>query len=396
MPFNTLFPDPALYEEQLQTKQQALHDILSAFELPELEVFASPTLHYRQRAEFKIWHEKDKASYAMFPDGANSQPHLMTQFPVACEAIYQLMPLLMTEINTQPVLKTKLFQMEFLSTLSGQTLVTLVYHRKLDEEWEIVARKLETEFQVFVVGRSRKQKIILSQDYVEEAFSLNNFPDDSPNKSPGKLRTFRYKQLEGCFAQPNAAVCIHMLNWASDSIAGLNAGSVTDSIATAKPNTSNDLLELYCGNGNFTLPLSRYFDKALATEISKPLTKAALENCATNGISNIKFARLSAEEVTQALNKEREFRRLKEIDLDSYHFSTVFVDPPRAGMDEKTNQLVQRFENILYISCNPKTLSNNLESLTKTHSIERLALFDQFPYTEHMECGVLLRKQQRT
>ena len=53
-------------------------------------------------------------------------------------------------------------------------------------------------------------------------------------------------------------------------------------------------------------------------------------------------------------------------------------------------KMVQAYPRILYISCNPETLCKNLETLSQTHKVERLALFDQFPYTHHMECGVLL------
>ncbi|HBB77885.1 MAG TPA: tRNA (uridine(54)-C5)-methyltransferase TrmA, partial [Pseudomonas sp.] len=52
--------------------------------------------------------------------------------------------------------------------------------------------------------------------------------------------------------------------------------------------------------------------------------------------------------------------------------------------------LTRRFERILYISCNPETLAQNIAQLHDTHRIERCALFDQFPYTHHMESGVLL------
>ena len=58
--------------------------------------------------------------------------------------------------------------------------------------------------------------------------------------------------------------------------------------------------------------------------------------------------------------------------------------------DSETEKMVQAYPRILYISCNPETLCKNLETLSQTHKVERLALFDQFPYTHHMECGVLL------
>ena len=102
---------------------------------------------------------------------------------------------------------------------------------------------------------------------------------------------------------------------------------------------------------------------------------------------------MSSEEFTQALNNERPFRRLAEIDLDSYKFSTIFVDPPRAGLDAETEKLVSRFDQILYISCNPETLANNLRQISQTHDIQSVAVFDQFPWTDHLESGVLLQRK---
>ncbi|HHH2123113.1 TPA: tRNA (uridine(54)-C5)-methyltransferase TrmA, partial [Yersinia enterocolitica] len=135
------------------------------------------------------------------------------------------------------------------------------------------------------------------------------------------------------------------------------------------------------------------FDRVLATEIAKPSVAAAQYNIAANHIDNVQIIRMSAEEFTQAMQGVREFNRLKGIDLSSYNCETIFVDPPRSGLDDETVKLVQAYPRILYISCNPETLCTNLEQLQHTHKISRLALFDQFPYTHHMECGVLLEKR---
>ncbi|HEY9128810.1 MAG TPA: tRNA (uridine(54)-C5)-methyltransferase TrmA, partial [Sulfurovum sp.] len=164
-------------------------------------------------------------------------------------------------------------------------------------------------------------------------------------------------------------------------------------IKQAKKVGYGDFLESYCGLGNFTLPLSGYFEKVLATEISKRSIHAALQNCELNGIENITFARLASEEMTEALNGVREFSRLKGIDLESYNFSTVLVDPPRAGLDEGTIELISNIENIIYISCNPETLARDLETLVKTHEVVEAAMYDQFPHTSHVESGVFLRKK---
>lgn len=153
-----------------------------------------------------------------------------------------------------------------------------------------------------------------------------------------------------------------------------------------------DLIELYCGNGNFSIALAQNFDRVLGTEISKPSVHSAQVNIAANHIQNINIVRMSSEEFTQAMKGERQFRRLEGFDLTTYSYDTVLVDPPRSGLDTNGIELVSQFQNIVYISCNPKTLYENLITLTKTHKIERFALFDQFPYTAHIECGVFLIK----
>lgn len=357
-------PDPESYAAQLAEKEQQFSELMQGFAVPALEVFSSPPLHYRQRAEFKIWHAGERSHYAVFSQGRGEPPAFVEQFPVAATPINEAMSKLQRAVESDPVLRRKLFQVEFLSTLAGDLLITLVYHRKLDEEWRRAAVELERTLKAAILGRSRKQKVVLSRDHVTESFAVGG-------------QTFVYRQLEGCFSQPNGRVCEQMLNWASAVASG----------------SSGSLLELYCGNGNFTLPLSVHFDRVLATEISKPLTAAAAYNCEINGVDNVAFARMSAEEVSEAMAGVRPFRRLQHVDLADYSFSTVFVDPPRAGLDEKTLAMIQNFDNILYISCNPITLADNLKTLDQTHRIQRLALFDQFPYTDHLECGVYLQRK---
>jgi tRNA (uracil-5-)-methyltransferase len=112
-----------------------------------------------------------------------------------------------------------------------------------------------------------------------------------------------------------------------------------------------------------------------------------------NEAKNIAIARLSSEDFSQAMDKVRSFRRLEEIDLESYEFTSIFVDPPRSGMDPHTTSITQRYKNIMYISCNPVTLRENLKTMMQTHEITNVALFDQFPYTHHLEVGVTLKKK---
>ena len=95
----------------------------------------------------------------------------------------------------------------------------------------------------------------------------------------------------------------------------------------------------------------------------------------------------------QALSQQRSFRRLNELakPLEHHDLGTLFVDPPRSGLDEQTVAMASRFQAIIYISCNPQSLADNLHAARHSPTIAHFALFDQFPYTDHMECGVLLQ-----
>ncbi|MDR9826646.1 tRNA (uridine(54)-C5)-methyltransferase TrmA [Vibrio sp. FNV 38] len=365
----TLDVNPQTYQQQLADKVTRLTDMFCDFNAPELEVFESPEQHYRMRAEFRIWHEGEDMYYIMFNQETRERIRV-DQFPIASRLINDLMPLLMEAMKGNEALRRKLFQVDFLSTLSGEVIVSLLYHRQLDEAWVEEAKALKQRlndegFNLNLIGRARKMKIVLDQDYVIEKLNVNG---DS----------YIYQQVENSFTQPNGKVAEKMLEWAVD----------------CTQNSQGDLLELYCGNGNFSLALAQNFDRVLATELAKPSVQSAQYNIAANNIDNVQIIRMSAEEFTEAMEGKREFRRLKQanVDLKSYNCNTIFVDPPRSGMDDDTCRMVQGYERILYISCNPETLKHNLDILGSTHKITRFALFDQFPYTHHMEAGVLLER----
>ncbi|WP_317847226.1 tRNA (uridine(54)-C5)-methyltransferase TrmA [Pseudomonas sp. HTZ2] len=353
--------DPSAYSTQLEGKVARLRELLTPFGAPEPAVFDSPREHYRLRAEFRLWREEGQRHYAMFAPGEKHKAILIDDFPIASERINALMPRLKAAWQASEELGNRLFQVEFLTTLAGDAMITMCYHRPLDDAWEVAARQLSEDLGVSIIGRSKGKRLVIGRDYAVEKLNVAG-------------RVFSYRQPEGAFTQPNGAVNQKMLSWAYEAIG----------------ERDDDLLELYCGNGNFTLPLATRVRQVLATEISKTSVNAALSNLDENAVENVRLVRLSAEELTQALNEVRPFRRLEGIDLKSYDFGTVFVDPPRAGMDPDTCELTRRFERILYISCNPETLAANIAQLQDTHRIERCALFDQFPYTHHMESGVLL------
>ncbi|WP_423188135.1 tRNA (uridine(54)-C5)-methyltransferase TrmA [Alishewanella sp. d11] len=354
---------PLLYEAQLTEKANRLAQLLCNVSTITPLLYRSAPEHFRQRAEFRIWHNGDDIYHAMF-DPESRQPVRIDYFPVACTLIADFMPLLLKLIQFNHELRYKLYQVDYLATTSGELLVSMIYKRKLDEQWIAEAEKLTHELaancNIRIIGRSRKQKVVLSQDFVTESFVVSN-------------KSLQYQQVESSFTQPNAGVNQQMLQWAADIAEHLKG----------------DLLELYCGNGNFSLALAPYFTQVIATELSRSSIKSAEYNINLNNIENVQVLQMSAEDVAAALARGSS---LKHLELAELTLDTVLVDPPRAGLDPATLALVSRFTDILYISCNPETLADNLEELAKTHKVMKLALFDQFPYTHHIETGVWLRR----
>lgn len=353
------------YEEQLTFKLQREKERFKDLCSLEFELIKSESKNFRNRAEFRIWKnydENDNAtlSYAMNTFEKNTLE--ISSCSIVSIDISNLMTPLLKEIQNSEILKNRIYACEFLNSSIGDTLVTLIYHRKLDESWNEEAKKLEKKLNISIIGRSRKQKVILSKDYISEELEIDKKP-------------YKFQYQEGGFTQPNTKVNEKMITWVLDNI-----------------ETKDDLCELYCGGGNFTIPLASKFNKVLATEISKTSIKSAKTNCELNNTTNIDFIRMSAEEFVDALQEKRTYTRLKDIDLKSYNFSSIFVDPPRAGLDDTTRALCKNYEQVIYISCNPETLYRDLEFLTKTHKVINFALFDQFVYTNHIESGVILRK----
>ena len=197
--------DPASYDRQLEEKADRLRQLLAPFDAPQPQVFDSPREHYRLRAEFRLWREDQKRYYAMFNPGDNRTPILLDSLPIASERINALMPVLRDRWEASPTLNHKLFQVDFLTSLAGDAMITLCYHRPLDEAWQDEAEKLAAELEVSLIGRSKGQRLVIGRDYVTEELDVAG-------------RTFSYRQPEGAFTQPNGTVNGKMLNWAFEAL----------------------------------------------------------------------------------------------------------------------------------------------------------------------------------
>jgi hypothetical protein len=147
--------------------------------------------------------------------------------------------------------------------------------------------------------------------------------------------------------------------------------------------------------------------QVLATEIAKPSVELARLNMAANGCDNVTIDKKDSEDFSKAFSGSREMRLGVQGDgpsavrpsLRDFDLRTLFVDPPRAGMDEVTCAVAATFQRLVYISCNPETMARDIGRIVKSLpprsvTIEKFAVFDQFPYTHHLECGAIIRIAQ--
>ena len=316
------------------------------------EIYLSPATGYRARAEFGF-------SKNYFTMVSHKHKIYMNQSSIPHPSIQQLMPNLLSKINKSEIIKKKLFQVNF-RTSGTKVLATLIYHKPLEEDWIQAAKNIQDSLlNISIIGRSKKQKVIIGEEDLE---LLCNYANSS----------FKILQNDSVFFQPNFYLYSLMI-----------------SFITKQLEDPRDLLELYCGCGGFTLPLASKFNKVFATENNRHSIRLLKESIKLNNLSNIQTARLSDDETASALANERPFRRLENIDMQSYEFSHILVDPPRAGLSTETIKLSKQFKNMIYISCNPETFLRDMVKVNR--KIESIGIFDQFANTQHLEVVALLK-----
>ena len=311
----------------------------------------SPASGYRPRCEFGYKNncytmvDKDKKIF-------------FKTHTLPTSSIQIIMEPLLNLIRDNPVIEKKLFQINFRST-EDNIIVTLIYHKDIDEHWLNEAKIIASSLNINVIGRSRKKVLSTGLIELEELVNVKD--------------KFYLYQDDKTFYQPNKYLMPEMIKF---------------SLSIVK--NPKDLLELYCGSGTFTIPMSRCFDKIFATENNRSSIGYLKKSIIKNNVLNISYSRLSDNELTEAF-QGRLFRRMDGISLDDYNFSHVLVDPPRSGLSKNVVDILLRFENIIYISCNPETFERDIKSL-KGYRINKLEVFDQFSNTPHLELIALITK----
>ncbi len=154
-------------------------------------------------------------------------------------------------------------------------------------------------------------------------------------------------------------------------------------IEAAGLSKTDNILDAYSGIGTIGIIASDYVNTVQGIEYNAAAVRDAVKNCAENGITK-----------KIAFNKGDAGEFLRERAKNGTFYDVVFMDPARAGADRRFLNALTKIKprRIVYISCNPATLSRDLKSLAKDYKIKEIQPFDMFPHTRHVECVALMSR----
>ncbi|WP_038053999.1 23S rRNA (uracil(1939)-C(5))-methyltransferase RlmD [Thioalkalivibrio sp. ALJ1] len=167
--------------------------------------------------------------------------------------------------------------------------------------------------------------------------------------------------------------------------AGINRKMVPQALATLDLQPDHRVLDLYCGLGNFTLPLARTAAEVVGVEVDDAMLARASSNARDQGIANTRYERADLDDV----------EALKNAAWLGERFDRVLLDPPRTGAAAVIEALAPKhIERMVYVSCNPATLARDAERLVHHHGyrLERAGIMDMFPHTAHVESMAVFRR----
>ncbi|RFC41093.1 MAG: 23S rRNA m(5)U-1939 methyltransferase [Candidatus Nitrotoga sp. CP45] len=168
--------------------------------------------------------------------------------------------------------------------------------------------------------------------------------------------------------------------------ADMNRVMVSRAMRLLNPQPNERIADLFCGLGNFTLPIARSGAQVVGIEGSPALVQRATQNAAFNGLAgNTQFSVMNLFEIVEAAL------------VQLGHFDKMLIDPPRDGAFELVKALgADAPGRIVYVSCNPATLARDAEILVhqKGYVLKAAGVMNMFPHTSHVESIALFEKTQ--
>lgn len=340
------------HAEQLALKQRMLAEQLSKVAGVEPEAWAAPLsgpeFGYRRRARVAVrWDAKGKQLEVGFR-AAGSQDIVAID---DCSVLVQALQPIMSRLPAMLRRLSKPQALGHVELFSGSALALLLRHMAPLSESDLSILKDFCDFhqaQLWLHGEGEPQPFdpLQSLGYRLETWDLH----------------LAYRP--GDFVQVNA---------------GVNEAMVAQALEWLAPQPQERVLDLFCGLGNFALPLARQVREVVAVEGVAAMVARAADNAASNNLHNTRFFQADLSQPLSAAEWVDE------------GFSAVLLDPPRDGAFEVVRHLASLgAKRLVYVSCNPATLARDTVELIKQgYKLKRAGILDMFPQTAHVEAMAL-------
>ncbi|HVN78919.1 MAG TPA: 23S rRNA (uracil(1939)-C(5))-methyltransferase RlmD [Terriglobia bacterium] len=343
---------------QLSAKREILVDALQRigkiqFLASEIKSTPSPFWHYRNRIQLKVKWDGDQLVWGFYRTGTH-EIALLNDCLITLTPLWLFSERLMKWLNARYLLMNGHTSVEILQGDNEEFLVEfqLESQQASDEDLAGIIREFDRAWfrqaSTYVSQRFGRSILVTGRGFV--------------SKTVGDLV---YQVGQGSFFQVNELMLSTLRNCASVEATGRTA------------------LDLFSGVGFFSLALARRFDQVLAVELSPSSGRDLRRNLVLNRFSN---CQLFTQEATVFLREHR--NRLRALDL-------VLLNPPRAGlpMDTVAEVACLRAPLVVYVSCDPTTLSRDLGVFLKhQYEVSSLEILDLFPQTHHFETVAKLRR----
>ena len=340
------------HNEQLALKQRMLAEQLSRVAGVDPEAWAEPLsgpeFAYRRRARVAVrWDLKTKKLEVGFRAAGSQDIVGIDQCPVLVQPLQPIM-------NRLPDMLRRLSKPQALGHVelfAGSSLAVLLRHMAPLSEADLVILKEFCAFheaQLWLHGEGEPQ------------------PADSEQVLGYRLERWNLDLAyrPGDFVQVNA---------------GVNEAMVAQALDWLQPGSDERVLDLFCGLGNFALPLAQQVREVVAVEGVQTMVERAAANATSNNLHNAKFFQA---DLSQPLADAK---------WAEEGFSAVLLDPPRDGAFEVVRNLAALgAKRLVYVSCNPATLARDtLELVKQGYRLKRAGILDMFPQTAHVEAMAL-------
>jgi 23S rRNA (uracil1939-C5)-methyltransferase len=356
------------YPRQLAEKRQIFADALwRGARVPAEcigDIIPSPcTYGYRSRVQLKLHTADGKLHIGFYRQGTHVVDDARQGCPIAAPVVNQVLGQLREILRSFPE-TARIPQINIDAAEQGVVVIITYSGNDGDGAADFFAHRraeLESVTSLYLqTGRKTTLRNVFGNGLL-----MYSLPNDSAAASSCSL-SYR----PGAFAQVNTLQNVALLRLVRQF---------------ADCGKNDRILDLYCGNGNFSLPLAGSVADVTGIEGYGDSIAAARDNCRHNGISNAEF--ICADAATGV-------RRLLD---NGRFFETVILDPPRSGAaDVLADILCLKPERIIYISCDPSTLARDCGALsTGGYSVESSVPVDMFPQTYHLESVTLLKRMTR-